>query len=428
MLSKCKILYTFLGAVFLWSDVHCMDLHLASWKSVKCDSEKYPMHKEVAELAAKARSKIKGIRDNSNISIIGITVEASDRSHHFSHFGILSSALNSDVSKSSDIDGVQVVTVPDMLRGDPVFAVMGTNSSEITRTHKLKAVLSHIGQKHKMYAQMPSIMEAINARIDSNQELDVIGTIGKKTSVQKNIGALLHCEQVTLLKILDSKWVLLPIVISLVEKVGKNEIKAISLDIFTYNDMCENCFSTCDKQFEQLKSAIVDVFKFAKRCVAPFDPGFNIYISSFRPYQSASTVTRRLEATYGKPCSQIFDRAFCAVGDDTSSDSRIMQFVNPWIFGYLIQSELNDIRTSVDTLSVDSLMKNIKDLDRLTEQYNDVKKLLDDKQKYILDKFGYDLVANHSSQLSEVKNSINAKREEVKNRAQMLINQLREGL
>ncbi len=105
-----------------------------------------------------------------------------------------------------------------------------------------------------------------------------------------------------------------------------------------------------------------------------------------------------------------------------------MQFVNPWIFGYLIQSELNDIRTSVDTLSVDSLMKNIKDLDRLTEQYNDVKKLLDDKQKYILDKFGYDLVANHSSQLSEVKNSINAKREEVKNRAQMLIDQLREGL
>ena len=152
----------------------------------------YPMHKGVAELVAKARYKIKTPSDSSNISIIGITVKASDSSRYFAHFGILSSALNSDGSKADIIDTVQIVAVPDILRGEPVLAVMGTNSSEVTRTHKLKAMLACIGADHSMHPRIGSIMTAINERITSNQKLDIIGTIGEKTPIQKDIGALLQ--------------------------------------------------------------------------------------------------------------------------------------------------------------------------------------------------------------------------------------------
>lgn len=178
-----KIIKALFLLVFFFTDICCMDLHLTSWKDVRYNSSLYPMHREIAELAAKARYKIKGPTDSSNISIIGITVRASDGSRHFAHFGILSSALNSDESKSEAVDTVQVVTVPEMLRGEPAFAAMGTDSSEVTRTHKLKAVLSYVGEDHKMHAKMAAIRQAIDAKITLNQKLDVVGTIRRIASL-----------------------------------------------------------------------------------------------------------------------------------------------------------------------------------------------------------------------------------------------------
>lgn len=206
----------------------------------------------------------------------------------------------------------------------------------------------------------------------------------------------------------------------LTEAVAANTIEGITLDIFTYNDICENCFSTCDKQFGRLKASITDLFRLAKRADEHFAPTFNICISSFRPYQIAPAVlTRRLEEGY-EPSSNIFDRAFCSVGDRTSNDPRIIQFVNPWIFGYLIQNELADITTAIGALRVEDLMKNIGELTNLTNRYGEIRDLVNTKQDYILTKFGYNLVINHNAGLEVVGEAINTKRATVRARAQEL--------
>lgn len=82
-----------------------------------------------------------------------------------------------------------------------------------------------------MYKEMEKINNAIDERIFSNKQLDIIGTIGEK-DVQKNIGCLLHCEQITLLKILDEPFVLLPIVKKVSDSINE-KIERVSLDIFT---------------------------------------------------------------------------------------------------------------------------------------------------------------------------------------------------
>lgn len=122
--------------------INCSEgMYANSWVNVKYESADYPMHKDIAELVAKTRYQ-GNPRAQDNTSLIGITAYTGEGKSSFAHFGVLSSKLDVDNSKAFWLlekdKKIQIVSIPDMLRGEPMRAAYGSGN-ELSRAHKLKA-------------------------------------------------------------------------------------------------------------------------------------------------------------------------------------------------------------------------------------------------------------------------------------------------
>lgn len=89
------------------------------------------------------------------------------------------------------------------------------------------------------------------------------------------LGYVKHCEQCFLFELFRNPNLLEKTFTKLFE--GIVDVSFISLDILTYNDMCQRCFSGCDRFFPILEH-IIEQTQHKK---IPL----KIFISSFRPFE-----------------------------------------------------------------------------------------------------------------------------------------------
>lgn len=192
--------------------------------------------------------------------------------------------------------------------------------------------------------------------------------------------------------------------------------------------MCENCFSTCESNFDKLKTVVLDLFKLLRK--NGDEPTFSIYISSFRPYQNTNMRkwTRSLDKKY-TPSSEIFDRAFCSHNasekKDEKANQKIKQFINPWVFEYLLIAELTDI-SMAQLNKNNNLSSKKKGVENLCERYNEMYGIITEKCDYIKRQCGFDVASNNDiiKLLSDAKRNITEIKEQIKNEASNIIKEL----
>lgn len=201
--------------------------------------------------------------------------------------------------------------------------------------------------------------------IKSNDKIgDIYDNTGKSSeNANKEIGSLLHCEQVILLQLLFREAYrdgLFKYLHSKLPKYKYDDLSYVTLDIITYIDMCPKCFATCEFFFDNLKNIILSNL-FPEHSAD--DIPFQIIISSLQPYTykiaAPDKFTRNsrnnnisLEVFYAEPSYYTED-----------IEGKIIQFVNPW----LMESHFISLYGSVY-----NTIKKIKYLPELSDQFAEI--------------------------------------------------------
>lgn len=138
------------------------------------------------------------------------------------------------------------------------------------------------------------------------------------------LGYVKHCEQCFIFELFRNPTLIEKALAFLLNK-ATDKPPFISLDIITYNDMCQRCFAACDRYLSMLQKMIEDI-------------PVRIHVSSFRPFEI--NISKSNSAGFTRGLSKCGDyekfseqKAVFESLDSSFVKNRglIFQFFNPWM-------------------------------------------------------------------------------------------------
>lgn len=161
------------------------------------------------------------------------------------------------------------------------------------------------------------------------------------------LGYIRHCEQCFFFELIDNPDLLQRVLKALLSEVAGASY--ISLNILTYNDMCQRCFAGCTKFLTILQT---------QTKVASVIPISHVFISSFRPFEIKISDTQSAGFTRGtKKCNTYEEYSqLPSCNSDIiiphGDNLNIFQFYNPWMLEAQRDIDLKKhIRSAIQALS-----------------------------------------------------------------------------
>lgn len=403
------------------------DHYTNDWIAVQGNSTKHIIHKHFAEQIAKGRILI-GLTDNTNIAYFGMTITVDDAEHTFVFPSLVSSSLDSKDYPKVIPPTTEMVTVTDLLiPSDPMLT-----SGATSKTAHLRTLLQHISDspEHSYIDSIALITPWIDRKLEAGFMLGLVGDVSyassslvsqeDKTAIKtcnERLGAILHCEQMMLLKCINDPVYINTAIQKILEEIIVNEehpIQKISLDIFTYNDMCRNCFSSCFNFYNNFLEKIN-----AKLATPITAANFKIYISSVRPYTiSARRYTR---TPFNRDLYEFVQSNPNQTLQEETEETKVIQFFNPWIN---LQTIIEDLKTEKEAINNLSLDPNITDIIESIQQ-----KIANKRDKITTAELSTMIAECGKTEeveqlLHEIEETLTTKKQEIIRAAQTIINSL----
>ena len=163
------------------------------------------------------------------------------------------------------------------------------------------------------------------------------------------LGYVKHCEQCFLFELFRNPNLLE----KTIKKLFEGDVSSISLDILTYNDMCQRCFAGCDRFFPMLENTIEQVQ--GKKIP------LNIFISSFRPFEIHIDKDNSAGFTRGEKKINDYEQFNISTKFNHSDTNvikyrkNIFQFFNLW----MLESQKNIERKKYIRSAIQALSDNV---------------------------------------------------------------------
>lgn len=259
-------------------------------------------------------------------------------------------------------------------------------SGATSKTAHLRTLLQHISDSHQhsYKTTTDTIVPLVERKLGTGFMLGLVGDVSYAPPIlvsqedkpgikicNEKFGAILHCEQMMLLKCVNDPVYINTAIQNALEGVTVNEIQKISLDIFTYNDMCRNCFSTCfnfyDDFLEKINAKLATI-----GITTITAANFKIYISSVRPYTvSTGTYTR---SPFKRDLYEFVQSRPAQILAEETEETKVIQFFNPWI----------NVQTIIEDLKIEkAAINNLTLVPKIAQLINEAQHRIDGKQSKI---------------------------------------------
>ncbi len=321
-------------------------------------------HRNIASRLASAKIHLKGLDKSSNIAAFGLQITTTNKTTHTSDSVIVDfpnlfySAydVSEDNPKAEPRSGVQIISVPDLFRGDVI--------SSQTKKHKLCDFCFWLASKEHAADWGLENEIAFDAEIIKKGNASEMSQITASGQKRDSLQSVLHCEQLFIYKLLTDKRLLRSMVDKLFSNPKINNVLDTNhtdlrfvLEICTYNDMCPKCFSSCFSLYRELLFSISKEFfkklstniifkQYSDIFEIPFP--LEIHISSFRPFfMQKGKLTRVYDQDRPNDYTKF---SLFRPTKGFKNNGKIIQFFNPWIAQHIFSYEVDNFIYSIQQL------------------------------------------------------------------------------